>query len=74
VLYALAGGKWWVQPYADSLYTDIDKNGNWHSQTHLGSDYAVLLVKQSFQPPATTQDVSQLGEGVLVIAKAEGKK
>ena len=74
VLYALAAGKWWVQPYGDSPYTDIGTNGNWHSQTHLGSDYAALLVKPSFQAPATVPDLAQLKEGIIVIAKVEGRR
>ncbi|HET9364238.1 MAG TPA: hypothetical protein VFP71_04525 [Candidatus Angelobacter sp.] len=73
VLYALAGGKWWVQPYADSPYTDIDANGNWHSQTHLGSDYAALLVSPNFQAPATVPDLRKL-TGVITVTKIEGKR
>lgn len=73
VLYALAGGKWWVQPYANSPYTDIDANGNWHSQTHLGSDYAALLVSPNFQAPATLPDLRKL-TGVITMTKIEGKR
>jgi hypothetical protein len=74
VLYALAGGKWWVQPYADSPFTDIDASGKWHSQIHLGSDYAALLVKPSFHAPATVPDLSQLKSGTVAIAKVEGRR
>ncbi|HEY7405452.1 MAG TPA: hypothetical protein VIB39_18135 [Candidatus Angelobacter sp.] len=74
VLYALAGGKWWVQPYADSPYTDIEANGSWHSQTHLGSDYAALLVNSSFQAPPTVPDIRKLTTGVIAMAKIEGKR
>ena len=36
--------KWYVQPFADSPHTSIGDNGDWETDTHLGNEYAALLV------------------------------
>jgi len=73
VIYALAGGTWWVQPTAASPLTDIDGNGGWQTITHLGSTYAVLLVKSSYRPPATTTEVPKMGGDVIAVKLVAGK-
>src|SRR2546423_4648027 len=44
--------KWYVQPYIASPDTSINDDGSWENDTHLGSEYAALLVKTSYKPPA----------------------
>src|ERR1700740_1200198 len=44
VLYAKSG-RWYVQPYADQPFTAIKPDSSWSSPTHLGTDYAALLVQ-----------------------------
>src|SRR5712691_7788822 len=39
--------KWWVQPFADSPFTPV-KDGKWSTDTHLGHEYAALLVRPAF--------------------------
>ena len=51
VLYALSGGTWWVQPLTIHPFTSIASDGSWRSSTHLGKQYAALLVGPSFSPP-----------------------
>lgn len=53
VVYARAGGQWWVQPTVKSPLTSIDTNGKWETDTHLGSMYGAVLVKPSFKPAST---------------------
>jgi hypothetical protein len=50
-----AGGTWYVQLTVAAPLTDIDNSGKWETDTHLGSGYAALLVKQSFKPAATVR-------------------
>ena len=73
VVYAFAGGTWWVQPTAASPFTDIDGSGDWQTITHLGSTYAVLLVKSSYKPSATTTDVPKVGGDVVAVKLIQGK-
>ena len=68
------GNTWYVQPWVASPYTEIDKDGNWETGTHLGFEYAALLVKDSYKPPATTSSLPKVGGDVLAIAKATPKE
>ena len=74
VVYAFAGGTWWVQPTVASPLTEIDEKGNWQTITHLGSSYAVLLVSQSYKPPANTTDVPHAGGDVFAVKLAAGRR
>ncbi len=62
---------WYVQPMADSPSTDIGSDGKWSNWTHLGSRYAVLVVKDSFSPPARVQTLPSPKDNQDVIAKSE---
>lgn len=73
VIYAFAGGTWWVQPTTASPLTRIDARGKWQTITHLGSTYAALLVKQSYKPAATSDGVPQVGDEVVAIKLVTGK-
>jgi hypothetical protein len=50
VLYAQSGGIWWVQPFADQPLTNIQADATWKNSTHLGMEYAALLVKPGYHP------------------------
>jgi len=41
---------WYVQPYVAAPHTRIEADGTWSTATHLGNEYAVLLVN-----PRTTE-------------------
>lgn len=64
---------WYVQPHAASPYTTIGNDGKWETDTHLGDEYAALLVKSSQKPPATTDTLPEVGGDVLAIAKVPAK-
>ncbi len=71
VLFAKAG-VWWVQPFENQPFTLIHPDSTWSSQTHLGTDYAALLVEQGYQPPATASSLPKVGGPVIAVATAEG--
>src|ERR1700735_3640757 len=52
VIYAHAG-QWWVQPWPDHPFTAISADGTWSTETHLGFEYAALLVDPGYQPLPT---------------------
>jgi len=73
VIYAY-GDKWYVQPTAAEPLTDIDEDGKWEAKTHGGLEYAVLLVKPSFKPPATCDTLPKVGPNILAVVKKKPKK
>jgi hypothetical protein len=69
LLYARTN-KWYVQPYADSPYTMINQQGKWTADTHLGSEYAALLVRSSHSDaPASTNTLPPVGGDVIAIER-----
>ena len=71
VLYARSGD-WYVQPYANEPFTVIERDGSWRSSTHLGTEYAALLVDEGYRPPAKTPALPGVGGEVAAIAVTEG--
>jgi hypothetical protein len=67
VLFA-RGGIWWVQPFADNPYTTIQPDSTWKSSTHLGTEYAALLVEPGYVPPATMDALPAEGGAVTSLA------
>ena len=62
VLFARSGsGVWWVQPFADRPFTDIHSDQRWRNMTHLGTEYAAVLVDPAYRPPETTNQLPQKG-------------
>jgi hypothetical protein len=68
VLFAKAG-KWWVQPTTDQPFTTIQPDSKWATSTHLGIEYAALLVESGYRPPPTV-DVLPSEGGAVVAAKS----
>ncbi len=73
VVYAKAGGKWWVQPTTDSPFTKIE-GGQWQNETHLGLQYAALLVTKDFKPSNTLNTLPQPDAKVKAIAVVNAAK
>jgi hypothetical protein len=74
VIYAFAGGQWWVQPFDYQPKTAI-KNGRFETVTHGGTIYAALLVKASYTPDTPIQALptgSPTGE-VVAVDSVTGK-
>jgi signal transduction histidine kinase len=68
-------GIWWVQPLDTQPFTEIQSDGSWRNFTHLGTEYAALLVDSRFQPKKTMDTLPSPGggEGVVVVAVTPGK-
>jgi signal transduction histidine kinase len=72
VLYARSGA-WYVQPWADKPFTPIAADSTWSSETHLGTEYAALLVERDYEPAPLTINLPNVGNGVIAIAVVEGR-
>ena len=72
VLYARSGA-WYVQPYADKQFTKIESDSTWANETHLGTEYAALLVEPGYVPPSLTIAIPTPGSGVIAVAIVEGR-
>jgi signal transduction histidine kinase len=71
VLYARSGA-WYVQPYADHPFTVISPDSTWKNSTHLGTEYAALLVEEGYDPPAQIDELPKAGGGVVAVASVPG--
>lgn len=72
VLYARSGA-WYVQPWADQPFTKIANDATWSNETHLGTEYAALLVDRNYQPVPLTINLPDVGNGVSAVAVVEGR-
>jgi signal transduction histidine kinase len=66
-------GPWWVQPLADQPFTRIQPDSKWRNSTHLGTEYAALLVDPEYRPQATMDVLPSEGAGVIAVAITKGK-
>lgn len=73
VLFARSGD-WYVQPYADRQFTTIQPDSTWQNSTHLGTEYAALLVEPGYLPPAKTDTLPAPGGGVVAVAAVPGER
>ena len=74
VLYAKSGGRWWIQPFArDPLFTKIQGDSKWKNVTHLGEEYAALLVDPTYSPPQTTEVLPVIAGAVAAVAVVKGQ-
>jgi len=71
VLYSRSGA-WWLQPLVSQPFTKIQPSSKWSNATHLGTEYAALLVEPGFRPPATTNVLPTAGGAVSAVAVAKG--
>lgn len=71
VLYAKSG-IWWVQPVVEKPFTEVKGDSTWSASTHLGTDYAALLVTPEYHPPATLEALPPVGGSVVAVATAKG--
>jgi hypothetical protein len=71
VLYAKTG-TWWIQPLSNPPFTKIQPDSTWINSTHLGSEYAALLVEPGYRPQAMMNALPNPGGDVAAIATAEG--
>jgi hypothetical protein len=72
VLYAKSQGLWWVQPFTARPFTNIQADSRWKSSTHLGTDYAAVLVEAGYTPSDTAEVLPSPGAGVVTVAVIKG--
>lgn len=65
---------WFVQPTYDSPLTLIGSDSRWNNRTHLGSKYAAILVKKSYEPRRVLDALPAKSEDVLDLVIVEGTK
>ena len=72
ILYARSGA-WWLQPLTNQPYTKIQPDSTWKNRTHLGSEYAALLVEPGYRPASKLVTLPSEGNGVLATAVTKGR-
>lgn len=72
VLFARSG-QWWVQPLANRPFTKIRADAKWSNSTHLGTEYAALLVESGYRAPATLDTLPATGGMVIAVASVKGQ-
>ncbi len=71
VLFAKAG-TWWIQPMANLPFTKVQTDSSWKNSTHLGTEYAALLVDPGYRPLARMDALPVPGGGVAAVATIKG--
>src|SRR5260370_29040440 len=72
VLYAHSG-IWYIQPFANRPFTKIQDASTWKHWTHLGTEYAALLVEPGYHPESKIETLPKEGNGVVAVVSATGK-
>lgn len=71
VLFA-RDGTWWVQPFASRPFTPIQPDHSWANVTHVGMEYAALLVAADYTPPKVADVLPAQGGPVIAVATMPG--
>lgn len=71
VLYARSDA-WYVQPFKKDPFTNVAEDGSWNNITHLGLEYAALLVRVGYQPHSKMQSLPAVGGDILAVASGKG--
>lgn len=71
VIYAHSG-PWWVQPWPDRPLIPIRGDSTWSTETHLGFEYAAMLVDPGYHPPPTMDIAPVKGGAVMLVKIAKG--
>ena len=71
VVYAHSG-QWWVQPWPEHPLIPIRADSTWSTETHLGFDYAALLVEPDYHPLPEIDVVPTQGGSVALVTIVKG--
>jgi hypothetical protein len=71
VIYARSG-PWWVQPWPDNPFIPIEADSTWSTETHLGYEYAALLVDSDYHPSPTIDIAPTQGGSVVAVNIVKG--
>ena len=72
VIYTYSQNTWYVQPLTLRPFTKIEKDGAWSTLTHLGSQYAAVLVTAEHRPANVLRALPSVGGSVLFIKTVPG--
>jgi hypothetical protein len=61
-----------VQPWPDRAFTSIRADATWNTETHLGFEYAVLLVDPEYHPLPILDVASSRGGLVALVRIVKG--
>ncbi len=71
VIYAHSG-PWWVQPWPDHAFIPIKADSTWRTETHLGFEYAALLVEPDYSPLPVMDVAPTQGGSVVLVTIVKG--
>ena len=71
VIYAHSG-QWWVQPEPDRPFIPIKADSTWSTETHLGFEYAALLVDADYHPLSTMDVAPTQGGSIALVTIVKG--
>jgi hypothetical protein len=71
VIYAHSG-QWWVQPEPERPFIPIAADSTWTTETHLGFEYAAMLVDPGYHPPPLLDIAPIAGNPVTVVQIVKG--
>lgn len=71
VIYARSS-VWWIQPGPNNPFTAIRDDATFSLKTHLGLEYAALIVEPDYQPPATLDNLPREGGSVVRLVTSPG--
>ena len=70
IIYAKSA-VWWIQPTVLQPFTAIQRDGAWKNETHPGSSYAALLVKDGYHPRPKLDQLPAKDNDVLAVVVAD---
>jgi len=71
VIYAHSG-PWWVQPWPEHPFIPIKADSTWSTETHLGFEYAALLVGPDYHPLPELDVAPTQGSSVALVTIVKG--
>jgi hypothetical protein len=71
VIYSHSG-QWWVQPEPDRPFIPIKADSTWSTESHLGFEYAALLVDPDYHPPPTMDVTPTQGGSIALVTIVKG--
>lgn len=69
VIYVRPTNRWWVQPFANRPLTAIRPDGSWSTSTHLGLEFAALLVSGKYEAAPVIDSLPPVGGRVRAVAR-----
>jgi signal transduction histidine kinase len=73
VVLLARSGAWYVQPFTDRPFTEIQPDSTWRNSTHLGTEYAAVLVDPGYLPPARTDAMPDKSAAIVAAAVTRGE-